>query len=599
MGKWGRPTVLLPRPPPTCVRRARASANPQLRHARAAPPEVWRALPLEPSGLARCRRAPEDPHCEEPAVVPLREDLVKIVRGPVLALTGTLVENKPPDLWIVCVRPQDRARDLPGGISEFAEHFLAASTTSPPALTFPVTPPGGSIHCASPTRGTSSCGRSKRSRATSQRPTRQRFARPPAGSSTSPETSRTRSESTMRARAWRSPTSKRAPRRKVSSAISRLRKESAIAKIPTMLARLDVLVDEEPIVVLRSTSIRSRRSRSARVGRDHGRRNAAPPTTDHRRLPGGRVPRDRDHLRRCARAHHTRANYFLRVSFSWLDAWGARARGDGDFLPRAPVTIEVLIAEHAIERRCFADSAKVANATPDLGETRGPVNRPRYLSFTGSATTATAPPTVSSATARACAPDRRLDAGRHAHARGRRGRVPCSRSGRASPLLGETSIEGAIRAACAEPWGPDKDTTIEEDAETAIGDAPCARWTRSPLGALRARRARGPRVHRAALRDPDRRSRARRLLHRGFVAKIDLALRDHEYDGRLALIDLKVSKYLDTDLGLDPQLALYQHVMGAVGLWPELAWQYRISPAAPSPLSPSPSRSGSAPQHQT
>lgn len=159
-------------------------------------------------------------------------------------------------------------------------------------------------------------------------------------------------------------------------------------------------------------------------------------------------------------------------------------------------------------------------------------------------------------------------------------RAHAQSKGLAAP--GETSIEGAIRAACAEPWGPDKDTTIEEDAETAI------EVTRRALAGLDLPSGRFEHVEHEGRACIERRfvipvddPEVSAYYTGGFVGKIDLALRDHEYGGRLALIDLKVSKHLDADLGLDPQLALYQHAMGVLGLWPELAWQYRISPAAP------------------
>jgi hypothetical protein len=145
---------------------------------------------------------------------------------------------------------------------------------------------------------------------------------------------------------------------------------------------------------------------------------------------------------------------------------------------------------------------------------------------------------------------------------------------------GEVSIEAAIKHACRERWGRDKDTTLEEDAETAHEvvaraakgvDLRSGRFDHVVVDGYAAIERRFV----IPIADPE----VAAYYTGGFVAKIDLALYDREYDGRLALIDLKVSRSLDSDLGFDPQLALYQHAMGQCGYWPELAWQYRVSPA--------------------
>lgn len=73
----------------------------------------------------------------------------------------------------------------------------------------------------------------------------------------------------------------------------------------------------------------------------------------------------------------------------------------------------------------------------------------------------------------------------------------------------------------------------------------------------------------------------------GFVFVADWLTRDALYDNRLALVDWKVSAHMAQHFELDTQLGLYQHALGQLGLWPELAWQYRIRdrPAqAPEPL---------------
>lgn len=62
----------------------------------------------------------------------------------------------------------------------------------------------------------------------------------------------------------------------------------------------------------------------------------------------------------------------------------------------------------------------------------------------------------------------------------------------------------------------------------------------------------------------------------GFVFIADWLTRDAMYNNRLALVDWKISKYMDQYFELDVQLGLYQHALGQLGLWPELAWHYRI-----------------------
>ena len=63
----------------------------------------------------------------------------------------------------------------------------------------------------------------------------------------------------------------------------------------------------------------------------------------------------------------------------------------------------------------------------------------------------------------------------------------------------------------------------------------------------------------------------------GFKGIVDFLALDEEYRGRVALVDFKFQKSIDAaDLPLDVQLALYQYALGTVGLWPELAWQYKI-----------------------
>lgn len=317
------------------------------------PPEVWRALRSSPPGwliadeLQKIRTARSSRSCRF-------EDLVKIVRGPILALTGTLVENKPLDLWIVCVRLGIERVIFPGGISEFAEHFGGAYDFAAKRWAFPVTPPGGSIYSRLIDSGHFLVRKIEEVEGDLPPKTYKATICPtPSGIV---DLSRDLAHALGIDDAGEglevADLEARATAQGLLGDLSRLRKESAIAKIPTMLARLDALVDEEPIVVYSEhvdpiKTLEGRPGWAVITGAETQRRRQQI-TDDFQagRYRGiGITSAVREGLT------YTRASYFLRVSFSWLDAWERQSEGRVWRLSQErPVTIEVLIAEHAIER---------------------------------------------------------------------------------------------------------------------------------------------------------------------------------------------------------------------------------------------------------
>lgn len=158
---------------------------------------------------------------------------------------------------------------------------------------------------------------------------------------------------------------------------------------------------------------------------------------------------------------------------------------------------------------------------------------------------------------------------------------------RGLPIDGETDPRKALRVICAaETWDQLPGMrSLEEDGELAYHLAERAietlalhehRFTPAIVNGVAAIEQR---VY-LPIDDPELAA----VYDEGYLIVMDLLAHDAAYDGRLALIDHKITKYLgSTDLGLDVQLATYQHVLSqALGLWPEFAYQYRIKPVLPS-----------------
>lgn len=317
------------------------------------PLEVWRSLRAAPPGwlvadeLQKIRTARSARSCRF-------QDLVKIVRGPTLALTGTLVENKPLDLWIVCVRLGIERLIFPGGISDFAEHFGGIYDSASRRWTFPVVPPGGSIYRRLVDSGFFLVRSSEEVEGDLPPKTyRATICPTPAGLvDLSRDLAAALGVSDAGEGLEVADLEARATAQGLLGDLSRLRKESAIAKIPTMLARLDALKDEGPIVVY-SEHVDPIKALEGRPG--------------WATITGSETQRRRQQITEAFQAGeyegigitsavregltYTRARYFLRVSSSWLDAWERQSEGRVWRLSQAhPVTIEVLVAEHAIER---------------------------------------------------------------------------------------------------------------------------------------------------------------------------------------------------------------------------------------------------------
>lgn len=145
---------------------------------------------------------------------------------------------------------------------------------------------------------------------------------------------------------------------------------------------------------------------------------------------------------------------------------------------------------------------------------------------------------------------------------------------------GEIDRVKAIRASLAEDtYEPDREgrRTAEEDAELALElTTRVARQLDLKSGRFEPVLVNGKLAVEQKIRLPVDDAEVMAFFDGGFVFVADWLCRDREYDNRLALVDFKVSKYIDQDFELDTQLALYQHALGTMGLWPELAWQYRV-----------------------
>lgn len=284
------------------------------------------------------------------------EKLVQLTRGPVLALTGTLVENKPLDLWVVCACLGIHRTIFPRGIEEFAEHFGGTYDKFSSRWTFPEEPPGGSIY-----RRLTESGlflvRSTEEVEGDLPPKTYRATICPAPTGVadlSRELARALgvSPTILEAGLEVEDLVAKAKAQGLLGDLSRLRKESATAKIPTMLQRLDALQHEEPIVVY-SEHVEPIKALEGRPG--------------WATITGAETQRRRKIIADKFQAGEyrgigvtsavregftfTRSRYFLRVSSSWLDAWERQSEGRVWRLSQTrDVIIETLIAEHPIER---------------------------------------------------------------------------------------------------------------------------------------------------------------------------------------------------------------------------------------------------------
>lgn len=288
------------------------------------------------------------------------EQVVAAVRrryGIVAALSGTLDENTPLDLWVLFVVLGIDKIIFPGGIADFAAHFGGVYDQRSGRWTFPPVPPGGSFY-----------GRLMATGLVLMRATAEVLGELPPKTykvTLCPVPNNQVALEALLVRALGGPAEieqaieiddivGRARAQGMLGELSRLRKEAATAKIPTMLRRLDALAAEgvSPIVVY-----------SEHVA----------PIEELRERPGWRVitGTETDAERRATVEQFqagelvgigitsacregftfTRSRYFLRVSFSWL----ARHEQQSEarvwrFGQPFPVTVETLVAELVIER---------------------------------------------------------------------------------------------------------------------------------------------------------------------------------------------------------------------------------------------------------
>lgn len=292
---------------------------------------------------------------------PLRERVVA-GGGVVLSLTGTPIENSPLDLWIELVRLGIDAEIFPGGIADFAHHFGGIFDTYSGRWTFPPVPPGGSIYSRLVDSGlfmikSASEAASESGHLPALPPKTYKATLCPVDGATATlgrlfaEALGVRPE----ALAGNEVVDIEAKARGAGllGELSRLRKESASAKVPTLLRRLDELGDSEgPIVVYSEhvapiEALRGREGWTVITGAE---------------TPSQRAERARDFqagkykgigITSAVREGWTltRAHYLIRVSFSWLYKWEEQSEARVWRLGQIhPVTVETLVADHPIER---------------------------------------------------------------------------------------------------------------------------------------------------------------------------------------------------------------------------------------------------------
>lgn len=279
-----------------------------------------------------------------------------------LVLSGSIIENDPLDLWIILDRLGLRREIFPGGIAEFAAHFGGVYNPFERRWRFARRPPGGSVVPRLMQSGIFLARTVAEAKGDLPPKTYKVTVCPTGG--------RLRGLVNLMLRAVGASPTDQGVGEKVADLVmasggnfdflgdlSRLRKESAEDKIPTLLARLDHLEEHEegpfvvysehrsPIDTLRDregwaviTSDETPKQRSSIV--------AAFQAGEYRGIGITSAVREGWTL--------TRSNYFICVSPSWLSTHMDQSEGRvWRFGQERPVTIELLISDHDIDRAVF------------------------------------------------------------------------------------------------------------------------------------------------------------------------------------------------------------------------------------------------------
>lgn len=276
-----------------------------------------------------------------------------------IVLSGTLIENTPLDLWVLacCLGVENLIFD--GGIVGFATHFGGVYDDYSKRWAFPVIPPGGSIFPAL-AESQLFLVRAIEDVEGQLPPKTYRATVCPCPdnlvSLSSVLASALGNLEELAAGGQLEDIEEAARGAGILGELSRCRKETATAKIPTMLRRLDELGTSQGPIVVYSEHVEPIETLRTRPG--------------WAVITGGETSAQREKIAAAFQAGEyegigitsamregwtlTRSRYMLKVSPSWLYQWERQSDARIWRLGQTePVTIEVLVAEHWIDRAVY------------------------------------------------------------------------------------------------------------------------------------------------------------------------------------------------------------------------------------------------------
>ena len=276
-----------------------------------------------------------------------------------IVLSGTLIENKPLDLWVLsaCLGIENLIFD--GGIVGFATHFGGAYDSFSKRWAFPVTPPGGSIF-PSLTRSGLFLVRAIEDVEGELPPKTYRATVCPC-----PDNIVSLSEvlsaalgnlGQLTAGGQLEDIAEAARGAGILGELSRCRKETATAKIPTMLKRLDELGTSQGPIVVYSVHVEPIETLRTRPG--WAVITGAETTAQREKIAAAFQAGAYEGIGITSAMREgwtlTRSRYMIKVSPSWLYQWERQSDARIWRLGQTePVTIEVLVAEHWIDRAVY------------------------------------------------------------------------------------------------------------------------------------------------------------------------------------------------------------------------------------------------------
>lgn len=279
--------------------------------------------------------------------------------GVTLVLSGTLMENTPMDLWVLAVCLGIDRELWPKGLTEFATHFGGTYDAFSRRWAFPPKPPGGSIYPH--VVGSGLFLARKTEEVEGDLPPKSYKVTVCPCPDNLIEVSRVLSDALGGVDALTraddlDDLELRAKGAGVLGELSRCRKETAAAKIPALLRRLDELGESVGPIVVYSEHVEPIETLRARPG--------------WAVITGAETPKQRATIAAAFQAGEykgigitsavregwtlTRSHYMIKVSPSWLYQWEKQSDARVWRLSQTePVTIEILVAEHAIDRAVY------------------------------------------------------------------------------------------------------------------------------------------------------------------------------------------------------------------------------------------------------